>query len=328
MESNQDDHRNVDGKVEEQFSPEIVQLAETVADIPEWFENGEEEQQKALAFGAVRNVAEEVLDQINHHSGKKIIFVGRNGIGKSWILNMLLMLTVTTPSEYTKANKNPNLDPAAELVPNDYVKNEDEDSDFADLRSNLEGYSDGDAFSPSSFNEFLLPSKPCLRSTTRTLVHILHGPIFRCVVVYLTEQAIKENAWGWVMLNQEVSDARKLRTELHTKQAEKLREFFEKVVEPSQHFEAEAVEWLGLNSEDDLQLQQRVKDRAGQKREFTGGGKSLHADRQWIREKLFEVATDKDDGIIQDEVCVYVPCKIVADCSMITDSPGTRSRVC
>lgn len=90
------------GAVGDQLSSHVVNLHQSLADFQGWMESRE---CAASTLGALKNSLGKVLEQMKQNSGKSVIFVGNNGVGKSWIINLLLLLTVATPSAYESQNE-------------------------------------------------------------------------------------------------------------------------------------------------------------------------------------------------------------------------------
>jgi len=183
-------------------------------------------------LGGLEEDAKTLLHMIKTQTGSNILLVGRNGAGKSWILNLILLLTQCPPPMY-RSQYSGSWKPGDETE--QYIQNKlcpDEMLNYEDmkaankivrcfLKDDRSGARGGGASSESIKPEmirplerlcegydlatkecqfFFLPSREAGGSTTPCLIHLEHGA-WSFLMYYKNVETIQSEAWHWVVMN-------------------------------------------------------------------------------------------------------------------------------
>mmetsp|Transcript_25908 Transcript_25908/g.59744 ORF Transcript_25908/g.59744 Transcript_25908/m.59744 type:complete len:1499 (+) Transcript_25908:64-4560(+) len=304
----------------------------------------------------LEKVTEQFITAMKDLRGRKTILVGHNSVGKSWIINVMLALTVSTQAKYLQqcrartkgipaANSRSrlialceHLDPkkagglgaaaVIEVAEPGYLKL-GATQDLVEFRMQLRDYVryqtkiDKKAFAP-----FVLPCMAGAGSTTPVLIRVRYGNTFALVIKYKTEAKMVRSAWQWVLQNRQSPVPGQPEPDLTSNKAKTFKAFFEAMVSE----DTQKVPLKDLREEDIKIKPEILKSFAGKELVFCGFGQCMHNDSKFVRDKLKEVLTKGAPetqafwkvGLPVMESCrIFVPCGIVEGEGQLTDSPGS-----
>lgn len=296
-------------------------------------------------------VAEQFAQTLRELCGRKIMLVGHNGVGKSWIANIMLGITAPTQAEYSRdclallaplppgadararlLKLCPNLDPeraeaglglgtdaVIQVAPEDYLKEHDK-KDLVEFRKQFIGYvEDGSNIDTEAFAPVFLPCMGGAGSTTPVLIQVEHG---YCALVakWMTKSEMEAKAWQWPLQYRETG------TLAPSSDKDKaFKAFFEAMVSDETKNKP-----LVTLSKKDIKIKPEILARfAGKELVFCGRGENIHNDSKFVGVMLKQVlAKDADSemwatGLHAMTSCrLFFPCGIVEGGGKLTDGPG------
>ncbi|XP_017946406.2 uncharacterized protein LOC100492857 [Xenopus tropicalis] len=269
----------------------------------------------------------------------KFAVLSHNGKGKSFILNLLLLLTADNEEEYRENNQNLKL--PQNIMENITVEELEEDEDLPDvvkdvikttlnkkqparsvieplcyklpqsiLKSNDSFSNLGDYFSRRSridIEPFILAQKEIegsYESTTKCIIHLRYGTVYQMSVNYFSEEEIQQQLFGLVTLNGDGSSSQMDESIEHIKERalECLKARFQIL---SDHGIASDLKEIKgkFQSSKDIVLSKDVQQFAGKTELYIGDGKEAQRDRLAIQIILRQLTTSQEED--QDKAEEY-----------------------
>lgn len=263
---------------------------------------------------------------------KKVCLFGTNGAGKSFLINLWLMLTSYQPSEYRDANmtapgqKSEKKHEAMEIEsPSDeQIKVVEFKNDMSwrpnDINDIIHGFtrlldtvkSEGGKKPPV----YLLPSRNKGYSLTPCTITMVFRERFEMIVEYLSKDELLEDVEPWIACQRGGETARRGH-KLHD-----MRVRYNKVVKDQYKTSKDGKIPDHIQGKEDVEIRAELEERAGQRHVYSGAGKDLHNDRQYIRDTLAELLAQPDIRVCVKSVQIGVPSRILQDVVHIADCPG------
>lgn len=268
---------------------------------------------------------------------RTIVMLGRTGVGKSFILNTLLLLTCTTSAEYegrmlalkeccrveeqdksngpvvtvsTMAHEylawHKGLDPKRWQTRKSY-----EEVTYRLWRELYDGIAQAAAKDPTArveVEQFLLPSRNDGVRTTTFNTTLQYGDLPKLVITRCSEMDLQGRAFRAIDPSVEETDRRDAS------------ELFRVLVGHSVDHER-VNSWKSV---DDVILSDAVKKALHDPSVFCGNGTALWVDIFFVRDTLTRLCGDEIKRATVSHVNVYVPCSILAGGERIVDCPGTN----
>lgn len=271
-----------------------------------------------MALATVINILKENIDGLNQAlDGKNVTFIGDTGAGKSWVLNLLLLLTQTDMFSYTKkieALLQPHLRPANQQDVNDaavlknilecYREIEEEDVKSSEYRSRRADYRNtpraedilqnvlrlGETRRTTGADEvenlsFFLPvaGSSSTGSTTSVPISLRWGSVWHYSAIFYDEDWAKSQINSYLRYEQTAARSISDRRAVYTKMSYRLsKEFFEKMT--TKEYQKKAKENKYENA-DDIEFTDEARNFFGKVAIVSGNGKASHADRCFVRSK-------------------------------------------
>ena len=272
----------------------------------------------------ISSQVENVRNEQNKYLGKKVLFMGQNGVGKSWIINLMLLLN-NKPESLYKTSWNPK-DVSHALAffnnggesgqMNKYSKDDLEtisgprhyssadpeleegeipmrNQPFAILKEQLKQYCAGSALDPKRLKNdvFFLPSQAKGRSTTPCLTQIRHGSKWELLSYYKCCAELQSEAYEWISHLKEIGAP----TGGYKAEEAKTEERYKRLVaDPWMNIVKEPERWGSIQSKD-IELHPDILEKAGKASLCSSAGFSSNGDRRLARDQLATILNCNDD---------------------------------
>ncbi|OCT96743.1 hypothetical protein XELAEV_18008958mg [Xenopus laevis] len=272
----------------------------------------------------------------------KFAVLSQNGIGKSFILNLLMLLTADNEEEYRDNNKNLKLPQAIEE--NKTVEEVEEDDDLPDVvkdvlktttekkqparalidplccqlpRLNPESVQPSNSlsnvrtyFSEKSridINPYILAQKELKRSyesTTKCIIHLRYATVYQISVTYFTEEELQQQLFELVTLDGEdtSSQASGINKYIQNNAQDSLKARFNILTDQVISSNSQETE-LQFHSPSDIVLSNEVAQFAGKTELYIGNGKEALHDRLAMQSILRQITTSQEED--DDEADKY-----------------------
>uniref|UniRef100_A0A803KCK3 Uncharacterized LOC100492857 n=1 Tax=Xenopus tropicalis TaxID=8364 RepID=A0A803KCK3_XENTR len=260
----------------------------------------------------------------------KFAVLSHNGKGKSFILNLLLLLTADNEEEYRENNQNLKL--PQNIMENITVEELEEDEDLPDvvkdvikttlnkkqparsvieplcyklpqsiLKSNDSFSNLGDYFSRRSridIEPFILAQKEIegsYESTTKCIIHLRYGTVYQMSVNYFSEEEIQQQLFGLVTLNGDGSSSQMDESIEHIKERalECLKARFQILTDHGIASDLKKIKGK-FQSSKDIVLSKDVQQFAGKTELYIGDGKEAQRDRLAMQIILRQLTTSQE----------------------------------
>uniref|UniRef100_A0A803K8R3 Uncharacterized LOC100492857 n=1 Tax=Xenopus tropicalis TaxID=8364 RepID=A0A803K8R3_XENTR len=260
----------------------------------------------------------------------KFAVLSHNGKGKSFILNLLLLLTADNEEEYRENNQNLKL--PQNIMENITVEELEEDEDLPDvvkdvikttlnkkqparsvieplcyklpqsiLKSNDSFSNLGDYFSRRSridIEPFILAQKEIegsYESTTKCIIHLRYGTVYQMSVNYFTEEEIQQQLFSLVTLNGDGSSSQMDESIEHIKERalECLKARFQILTDHGIASDLKKIKGK-FQSSKDIVLSKDVQQFAGKTELYIGDGKEAQRDRLAMQIILRQLTTSQE----------------------------------
>lgn len=282
-------------------------------------------QKRMQEFAKLRNRCQEV-EQVMRK--KKVCLFGANGNGKSYLINMLLMLTSCLSAEYQQGNEE-SLGAKKETAEDD-DKNErrvktysNTSSPSNDIDLVIEKYTrctplfrkqekNQETFG-NQLPSYLLPSKNLGSSLTPCAINLVYSRRYYMEVEYLSKEELLEDAGPWISCQRGGNSYKKKFREMRSRYDAVVADEFKTVDGKIPDY---------VTSTDDIRIKPGLEKVAGNRYRFKGNGKDLHNDRQFIRDKLDKLLEQEIFKTGVKSVKIGVPSTILQEVDQITDCPG------
>ena len=301
------------------FSERMVELRSLLQDM-----NKHVPQECMEEFGTLRERCME-LEQLLKK--KKVCLFGTNGTGKSYLINLWLMVTSCLPSEYrqwnekgstTKGDMADDTESQGKKEKKEKVIYNDMSSREIDIESIKEKYTE--FVNPAHAKTqkapvYLLPSQNRGFSTTPCSINLVHSKCFYMLVEYLSKEELLEDAGPWIACQRGGNFAKR------DAKLKSMRERYEAVVADEFRTTNGKIPQRVLTTED-IKIRPELEKLAGCRHRYLGRGKDLHNDRQFIRDKLHDLLQQDDFITCVKSVEIGAPSSILEEVDQITDCPG------
>uniref|UniRef100_A0A8C5P5Z4 Uncharacterized protein n=1 Tax=Leptobrachium leishanense TaxID=445787 RepID=A0A8C5P5Z4_9ANUR len=301
-----------------------------------------ESMERTDLFIAAENIKSELEELKDHYT--RFALLSQNGKGKSFILNLLMLMTSDNEEEYRKNNENLKMpkvkdfikshkhqDFATSVMPHCHQFKDTKDEDAAMLSlSNI-----GEYFTHKKRLEiepYILAQKEIDRSydsTTKCIISLRYGTVYQMSVQHFSKQELQEQLFELVTLNDEDTTSN-MNEDMNEKAQECLHQRFQ--ILTGHEFPDDSQE--AFESPEDIVFSKDVLEFAGKTELFFGKGQHAVGDRLALQAilKEFTAFQEEDENSIENykkkiaavkNIVIYLPSKILHGGKEILEMPGT-----
>lgn len=305
----------------------------------------------------VAETTEQVLEELKE-SYTKFAVLSQNGKGKSFILNLLLLMTADSQEEYLKNNKNMKLpegfpnyvqwknhaEPISPRFPNaikDFFKDKNDNTPppvcyhltwTKDTKESVKNFSRiGEYFSKSSklyLDPYVLAQKDVIgahESTTKCILQLRYGTCYQLKVEYFNKEELQQQLYE---LFTKDTDSSQVNNEVKDKAERCLKARYKILIGHKFNQEED------VRTYEDIKLSKEVLEFAGKTELYIGRGKDSIYDRLALQDILRELTTAQEEDADKakatkmkiaavKKILVYLPSKILYGGKEILEMPGT-----
>ncbi|EKX31309.1 hypothetical protein GUITHDRAFT_149387 [Guillardia theta CCMP2712] len=315
------------------YSTRIVQLRNLLQDIDVMVP-----QSRRQELGGLTELCFQLQQMVQK---SKVCLLGTNGVGKSYLINVWLMITSCLPSEYEQWNWNQKSSLIHENVKSflektgltkDDVKRIDDTTssrtnDIDDMIGSLTNIIHPERTGLSGDGQaYLLPSQELGTSNTTCAITLIHSKCFCMLVEYRSKEELLKDADQWLLQPRCRESEPDYDDTLQEEEIQSWIDRYNAVVADQYSASEFGIVPEYVKSIDDVQMKPELEKLAGRRNLYVGKGRDLHNDRAFIRELLVNLQNSEEFKVAVKSVIVGVPSAILEEVDQLTDCPGTNEK--